>query len=48
MAAHPFMRPAYEADKAAVLASISDQLKAEIDKSVARAQRKAARLAAKG
>jgi HK97 gp10 family phage protein len=48
MAAHPFMRPAYEADKTAVLASISSQLKAEIDKAVARAERKAARLLAKG
>lgn len=48
MPAFPFVRPAWEAGKYRALDDISTQLKNEIDKSVARAARKAARLAAKG
>lgn len=46
-AAQPFMRPAWDANKQGALQTIMDELRIEIDKSVARAARKAARDAAK-
>ena len=48
MAAQPFVRPAWEAEKYPALETIKTELRNEIDKSVARAARKAARIAAKG
>lgn len=48
MSAHPFMRPAWEGNKAKTLDIISGELGAEIEKSAARLARKAAKLAAKG
>lgn len=44
----PFMRPAFDAGKDALLAGIKDDLWAEVEKAAARQARKAARLAAKG
>jgi HK97 gp10 family phage protein len=46
-AAHPFMRPAWHSQRLNALAIISKQLGDEIEKSRARAARKAARIAAK-
>lgn len=43
--AHPFMRPAWESEKANTLGLIVSGLKVEVDKAQARAARKAARLA---
>lgn len=48
MAAQPYMRPAWDQDKDAALERLSDTLRAEIDKSLERARRKAAQVAAKG
>lgn len=48
MPAQPFMRPAWDANKDAALASITNDLGTEIDKAAKRAARKAARLAKKG
>jgi len=45
--AQPFMRPAWEANKARALSTIRTELKNEIHKSAQRIARKAARLAAK-
>src|SRR5690606_2513631 len=47
-APQPFMRPAWDQGRMRVLEDLKKELWAEIDKAVARAQRKAARLAAKG
>lgn len=44
---HPFMRPAWDANKRGALETIKDILKAEIEKARQRAARKAARLLAK-
>lgn len=44
----PFARPAWDQDKMALLERLKDAIRVEIEKSVARARRKAARLAAKG
>lgn len=44
-AARPFMRPAWEQDKHAMLDRLSDELWSELEKSVKRAERKAARQA---
>lgn len=46
--ARPFMRPAWDANAAAVLTRLGEAMWAEIEKSVARAARKAARATAKG
>lgn len=46
-APQPFMRPAWDAHKQGALRIITDELRAEIDKAVARAARKAARDARK-
>ncbi|MGB6230836.1 MAG: HK97-gp10 family putative phage morphogenesis protein [Litorimonas sp.] len=46
--AQPFARPAWQGMKMAVLDDIKDTLAVEVAKSVARAERKAARAAAKG
>lgn len=48
MAPQPFMRPAWDQDQKAMLARLKDDLWAEIQRAVVRAERKAARLAAKG
>ena len=48
MSAQPFMRPAWDQDKTAMLDRLRENLWEEISKSVARAERRAARLAAKG
>lgn len=48
MSAEPFLRPAWDATKDQALALISTELATEIEKTRARAARKAARLAAKG
>lgn len=48
MAAQPFMRPAWDQQKSAVLKMISDELGGEITKTAARIARRAARKAAKG
>lgn len=45
IAPKPFMRPAWEQDKRAMLDRLSDELWAELDKSIKRAERKAARQA---
>jgi HK97 gp10 family phage protein len=42
-AAHPFARPAWEGNKEAALATVSSQLRIEIDKAVARRARKLAK-----
>jgi HK97 gp10 family phage protein len=47
MAAHPFMRPAFDGQVSRVLAGIKDRLREEIEKARARLARKAAREAAK-
>jgi hypothetical protein len=44
----PFMRPAWDGGKDALLNGIKDDLKGEIEKAVQRLARKAARLATKG
>lgn len=44
----PFVRPAWDQDKRALLDRLGKDLWAELSKSIARAERKAARLAAKG
>lgn len=44
--AHPYMRPAWESTKGQVLALIVSGLRAQVERSAARAARKAARLAA--
>ena len=44
----PFMRPAWDGGKDALLDGIADDLWAEISKAAARQAKKAARLAAKG
>lgn len=46
MPPHPYMRPAWEATKAAVLGLIVSGLSTEVDKAAARAAAKVARLAA--
>jgi HK97 gp10 family phage protein len=43
----PFLRPAWDSNKRGALDILRDKFKEQIDKSIARAQRKAARLAAK-
>lgn len=45
VAARPFMRPAWDAEKAGVLSGIADDLRKEIEKAAARLARKAARAA---
>ena len=47
-AAQPYMRPAWEATKGAVLDGIKGSLRTEIDKAAKRAAARALRLAAKG
>lgn len=47
MAAHPYMRPAWNGRENATLKFIGEQMWIEIDKAAARAARKAARIAAK-
>lgn len=47
-AAQPFMRPAWDEQKGQMLGTIKRELWADIEKAVARAEAKAARLAAKG
>ena len=47
-APQPFMRPAWDQDQKAMLDRLSRELWAELDKSIKRAERKAARAAAKG
>lgn len=47
-APQPFMRPAWDADQQQMLERLKAKLWAEIQKSIARAERKAARQAAKG
>lgn len=47
-AAHPFMRPAWDATQDQTLQIVKDELGAEIDKTAKRLAHKAARLAAKG
>lgn len=47
MPARPYMRPAWESTKGEVLRLITEGLKAEVMKAAARAERKAARLAAR-
>jgi HK97 gp10 family phage protein len=44
----PFMRPAWDQDKNAMLARLKAELWSEVQKTVARAEARAARLAAKG
>ena len=46
-AAQPFMRPAWMATKEQVLSGLKKEIKTEIDKTMARAARKAARLSAR-
>lgn len=48
MAARPLMRPAWDQDKHAMLERLSDELWAELEKSIRRAEKRAAKLAAKG
>ena len=48
IAPQPFMRPALDATATGYLSTIKDELWADLQKTVARAERKAARLAAKG
>jgi hypothetical protein len=48
MPAQPFMRPAWDSEKFQAVDKIAPELWAEITKTTARAQRKAARLAARG
>lgn len=48
MPPQPFARPAWDQDQEAMLERLSEELWAEIEKSIARAERKAARIAAKG
>lgn len=48
MSPQPFMRPAWDSDKRAMLDRLGDELWRELEKSIARADRKAARDAAKG
>jgi HK97 gp10 family phage protein len=48
MPPQPFVRPAWDQDRTAMLARLSQELWGEIEKTIARAQRKAARQAAKG
>ena len=48
MPLQPFMRPAWEEDQKAMLNRLKDDLWAEIQKSILRDQRRAARLAARG
>ncbi|NBE05932.1 HK97-gp10 family putative phage morphogenesis protein [Paragemmobacter ruber] len=43
MPAHPFMRPAWDGNVQAVLASLTEHLRREIDRAVARAARRAAK-----
>ncbi|AKG94521.1 hypothetical protein Shpa_10 [Paracoccus phage Shpa] len=43
MAAQPFMRPAWDQDREAMLERIGDELRLSIDRAIARAARKAAR-----
>jgi len=43
--AQPFMRPAWDQDHRAMLDRLGKEMRAEIDKAIQRAQRKAARLA---
>lgn len=43
MSAQPFMRPAWEASKDAALKDVTEGMREEVSKSVARARRKAAR-----
>lgn len=45
---HPFMRPAWDANKARVLELVKDGLKTEISATAARVAKRAARAAAKG
>lgn len=47
-AAHPGLRPAWDANKMGVLETVKDTLAEEIDKATKRLAKKAARLAAKG
>lgn len=46
--AQPYMRPAWDAGKYALIPAIGKELWADIQKAVARAERRAARLAARG
>ena len=46
MAAQPFMRPAWDQDQKAMLERLKENLWGEISKAIARAERRAARLAA--
>lgn len=46
-AAHPTMRPSWDRNKMRSLGMIRDEIKIELDKAIARAERKAARIAAK-
>lgn len=48
MAAQPFLRPAFDREKAGAARAIRDELADAIEKAAARLERKAARLAAKG
>lgn len=48
MAPQPFVRPAWDQDKDAVLARMKAEIWADIQRTVARAERRAARLAARG
>ncbi|MDB6177934.1 HK97 gp10 family phage protein [Paracoccus sp. Z330] len=48
MAAQPFMRPAWDQDKRAMLDRLSEELWAELEKAIRRAEKRAAKLAAKG
>lgn len=45
MQAHPYMRPAWDQDRFAMLERLKDNLWIEVQKSIARAERKAARAA---
>lgn len=47
-APHPFLRPAWDAEKAGVLGALKAELWTEIQKSAARLAKKAAKAAAKG
>lgn len=47
-APHPYIRPAWDGEKGQMLSRLSAELWADIQKAVARAERRAARLAARG
>ena len=47
-AAQPYLRPAWDEDKEALLGRLRDEIAADIKKAVARAERRAARLARRG